>query len=83
MFNFDNISFSGECGRINPDEPEPLKKDICCPLICTKKDKTAKQKNFSALQCVTRILVGNPCVTNCKIGQRIRRKMIKNGFLRK
>lgn len=77
-FNFDGLAYSGDLGRLNPEEPEPLEKDICCPLICTKKVKP--KKNMSSEQCRTRLIMGNPCTVNCEFAQKLRRKMIRNGI---
>lgn len=62
--NYDDIAFSGDCGRINPLE-KPLELTIICPLMGFKKT-TVPHPTMSDYQCKIRLENKAPCTYKCK-----------------
>jgi hypothetical protein len=72
-FPFDEYTFSGDIGRINPLSSEPLIEEVVCPQMRFNKKQVARP-TMTLKQCLLRIKENNPCTKNCKEAKKLRKR---------
>lgn len=69
----DFFAFSGDVGRINPEQSKLLKQDVHCPKV-PYEGRGQTLPTMSKLQCALRIQEGNECTKNCPVAKRLIKK---------
>ena len=74
---YDAIAFSGDCGRINPDE-EVYEDRIHCPNIKFN-NKMPKRATMAVQICKLRVEMDNlSCLTKCDFAKRLKKYLDSN-----